>query len=144
MIHLRYISFLFLTLLHSYEVIDSSLILEDKISQDAVLIPDYDSEIPGFKREFLGKSKKFFIDFDAGYATDNSVKFNFSPYFSGKKFNFKINFDYFINNSDFNHWGPIDVIEKIEYLNLQLFWIADKIFFYSFGMSFYIHLIRGC
>ena len=120
MIYLKYI-FFFFTFLYSYEIIDSSLILEDNINQEAILIPNYEDQFPAFKREFLGKSKKFFIDVDAGYASSNSIKLNFSPHFKGKKINFKVNFDYFINNSDFNHWGPIDIIEKIEYFNLKLF-----------------------
>ena len=116
---------LFIGYLYSYEVIDSSLILNHNIDKKAILIPDYEKKYFNFKNQFLGKSKKIFIDFDLGYISNNCSNLIISPSIKYKKIKFKINLDYLINNQSSlykNQWDEaFDVLEKIEYLNLILF-----------------------
>ena len=70
---------LFIGYLYSYEVIDSSLILNHNIDKKAILIPDYEKKYFNFKNQFLGKSKKVFIDFDLGYISNNCSNLKISP-----------------------------------------------------------------
>ena len=56
---------------------------------------------------------------------NKTVNLTFSPSFNYSKFKFKIDLEYFLNLEESslltNDWSPIGIMEKIDYLELQLF-----------------------
>ncbi len=126
MIYFKYIFFLFVSFTFYFGISFSSLSLKDSIDNKAILIPDYKSDKSKFNFEYLGKSRKIFYYSDISYLNQNkAIKLTFSPSFNYNKFKFKIDLEYFLNLEEssllVNDWSPMGIMEKIDYLELQLF-----------------------
>ena len=106
---------------------------KDTIDKKAILIPNYQIDNPKFDFEYLGKSRKIFYYSNISYLNENkAINLIFSPSFNYSKFKFKIDLEYFLNLEESslltNDWSPIGIMEKIDYLDLELFDERLKLF----------------
>ena len=77
----------------SLEVNDTLSFKKDTISNDFILIPDYNKKHNDFKIEYLHKKRKFFYDFSVGYLNDyQSINIGLSTKISMRQLKFKFDF----------------------------------------------------
>ncbi|MDC0145463.1 hypothetical protein OAI93_02575 [bacterium] len=126
MTYFKYIFFLVINFTFCFGISLSYLNSKDSIDKKAILIPDYHNNKSKFDFEYLGKSRKVFYHSNIDYLNKNkAIRLSFSPYFNHSKIKFKIDLEHFLNLEEssllINDWSPIGIIEKIDYLELQLF-----------------------
>jgi len=133
MIYFKHIFFLLISFTFCLGVNLSSLNSKDSIDKKAILIPNYQIDNSKFDFEYLGKSRKIFYYSNISYLNENkAINLTFSPSFNYNKFKFKIDLEYFLNLEESslltNDWSPIGIMEKIDYLELELF--DEKVIFF--------------
>jgi len=124
----KYIIFFYsFNFLFTYEINDTLYTENENYNHNtkANLIPNYNENV-SFKNEYLGKTQRFFINYQLSYLNSLHTSIVFSPMYIYKKNRFKINIDYLFNTDTTtqikNDWDNfMSLIEKIEFMNVSLF-----------------------
>ena len=122
------LSFLILLILFSVsfplELSDTLSFKKDTISNDFILIPDYDKNHSDFEIEYLDKKRKFFYDFSIGYLNDyQSINIGLSTKINTRQIKFKFDFEYYSNLTETseidNNYSFRNLIGMIDYLDIS-------------------------